>query len=281
MNTAQLQTFCQIAYERAGIKLTAEKQPLVTARVAKRLRALGISSEREYLNLLRSAEGAEEIVNFVDAISTNFTSFFREEAHFELLSEQMARWLSEGRRRLRFWCAASSTGEEPYTLAMVLAEAFAGLDVDYRILATDISTRALSAAREGAYGEAQVGRVPGYLRLRYFSRPPRHGAETVYRVQPELQKRIVFARLNLAAPPFPMAGPVDVVMCRNVMIYFDQAVRQRLLAEIERILSPGGLLLIGHSETLNGLASDLRAIRPSVYLKSGGHEADPARRVRA
>jgi chemotaxis protein methyltransferase CheR len=274
MEANLLRKFCDLAYEKAGISLTVEKGPLVTARLAKRLRALGLSSEREYLALLGGAGGEDELVNFLDAISTNFTCFFREETHFQHLTELLTSWLAEGRRKFRFWSAASSTGEEPYTMAIVLEEAFTGLDVDYRILATDISTRVLTTAREGVYGEAQISRVPKHLRHRYFSRSrgPAGVAET-HQVLAALREKVTFARLNLSAPPFPMKGPFDVVFCRNVMIYFDQVVRQGLVSEIERVLAPGGLLMIGHAETLNGIATNLRPVRASTYRKAAPGDA--------
>jgi len=266
MDASLLRMFCDLAYQKAGISLGAEKGPLVTARLGKRLRALGLENERQYLELLRRDEG--ELVNFLDAISTNFTCFFREEAHFQRLTEHLTELLAGGQRKFRFWSAASSTGEEPYTMAIVLEEAFAQVAVDYRILATDISTRVLATAKEGAYGEAQLARVPRHLRHKYFARGANgsDGAER-HQVLPALRDRITFARLNLSAPPFPMSGPFDVVFCRNVMIYFDQPVRQGLIAEIERVLVPGGLLMIGHAETLNGITTGLRPILPSMYRK--------------
>jgi chemotaxis protein methyltransferase CheR len=282
MEASLLRAFCDLVYEKAGITLTEAKEPLITARLAKRLRALGLSSEREYLAVLEGASGDDELVHFLDAISTNFTSFFREPDHFEHVTAQVTTWLAEGRRKFRFWSVASSSGEEPYTLAIVLAEAFAGHDVDYRILGTDISTRVLALAREGVYTEAQVERIPGHLRHRYFARKTRGSAGgDTYQVVPALRQRATFARLNLAAPPFPMTGPMDIVFCRNVMIYFDQPVRQALLGEIERVMAPGGLLMIGHSETLNGLRVGLRAVHASTFQKPAAGAQQRAEAPRA
>jgi chemotaxis protein methyltransferase CheR len=267
MDASLLARFAALAHENAGIRLCDGKEELVAARIGRRLRALGLESERAYLDLLER-DGGPEIVHFLDAISTNFTGFFREEEHFAELAVEAAAWAAGGRRRLRFWSAAASSGEEPYSMAMVLEESLAGLDVDYRILATDLSTRALGVASLGVYGEARMAPVPRARRLRHFARVDGPGREgKAYRVVDAIRDRVAFARLNLAAPPFPMCGPIDAVLCRNVMIYFEQGVCQALVAEIERVLAPGGLLMIGHSETLNGLTTALRPERPSVYRK--------------
>lgn len=263
MNPALFERFRAIAYQQAGIELREGKESLVSARVAKRLRALGLESEEHYLERLEADVSGEELVQFLDVISTNFTSFFREPEHFTKVASTVNAWLASGQQRFRFWSAASSSGEEPYTLAMILAEAFAGREVDWRVLATDISTRVLAMAKERTYTAQQVKTVPPALASTYLEPA---GAGRV-RVSRELASRIMFARLNLSHPPFPMPGPLDVVMCRNVMIYFDKKVRQRLVSEIERLLRPGGLLMIGHSETLNGLNTGLTVVRPSIYRK--------------
>jgi chemotaxis protein methyltransferase CheR len=282
MDPSLLRAFCDLVHEKAGITLTEAKEPLITARLAKRLRTLGLADERQYLDVLRGPSGDDELVHFLDAISTNFTSFFREPDHFEHVTQQVTAWLSEGRRKFRFWSVASSSGEEPYTLAIVLAEAFKGHDIDYRILGTDISTRVLALAREGTYTDAQVERIPGHLRQRYFARKTRGtaGGDT-YQVVPELRQRTTFARLNLSAPPFPMTGPMDIAFCRNVMIYFDQPVRQALVGEIERVMAPGGLLMIGHSETLNGIRMGLRGVRASTFQKPAASEPQRMQAPRA
>ena len=263
MDASLFRSFQALAYDQAGIALRDGKEALVEARIAKRLRALGLASAEEYLEYLGADAGGEELVQFLDAISTNFTSFYREPDHFEHLGAYLAERLAEGADRLRIWCAAASTGEEPYTLAITAAEALSGRDVDWKLLATDLSTRVLAAAKAGRYEARQVDRVPPRLRERYFRRAGPDAFEAV----PELKRPISFARLNLAKPPFPMRGPFDAVFCRNVMIYFDSPGRQALIAEIERLLRPGGLLFIGHSETLSGLDTGLRLVRPSEYRR--------------
>ncbi len=260
--------FCSIAYDRAGIHLQDGKQALVAARVAKRMRVLGVATEQQYLDYLEGDQTGAELVGFLDAISTNFTSFFREPEHFDLLADLVQRRAAQGRRTLRFWSAASSTGQEPYSMAMTVAESLQSTAVDWRLLATDISTRVLDQAKAAVYEQTALANVPRGMRARYFVavEPAQKGSETL-QVHPTLRSRVVFKRLNLSQPPFPMQGPLDAVFCRNVMIYFDQAVRQRLVAEIERLLAPDGLLCIGHAETLTGLTTGFRALSPSVYVK--------------
>ena len=260
--------FCEITYEKSGITLKPGKEALVEARVAKRQRALQIGTPKDYLAYLEADETGEELVCFLDAISTNFTHFFREKSHFEILAQETEKWLQQGSRSIRIWCAASSTGEEPYTIAMTMAHALEHTDATFKLLATDISTRVLDRAAGGVYNREQISPVERSLLLKYFTRmrSPESG-EDVYAVKPSLKKCVVFRRLNLSAPPFPMHGPLDAVFCRNVMIYFDHRVRERLINEIERLIKPGGILFIGHSETLAGINCDLKLIKPSVYRK--------------
>jgi chemotaxis protein methyltransferase CheR len=262
MEHETFQAFQQIAYQKAGIFLRPGKAALVQARLAKRLRELGLPSERDYLERLQGDAG-DELVLFLDAISTNFTKFFREPDHFETLARDVEAALSAGQKRFRFWCAGCSSGEEPYTAAMVLDPLLKGRD--WKLLATDLSTRVLSRATEGVYTDEDVEPIPGALRSKYLEPSgatdggPRHG------ISRKLRERIFFHRLNLAHRPYPMSGPLDAVLCRNVMIYFDRPMRAGLVGEIERVLRPGAHLFIGHSETLNGIETHLRSERPSVY----------------
>lgn len=255
----------EIVYETSGISLGPRKEALVCARVGKRMRALGLTCYDEYLAYVE--RNPLEVVGLLDAISTNVTSFFREPQHFDVIAEAAAGWYEAGQRRFRFWSAASSTGEEPYSLAMVLREAMPFPDVDLRILATDISTEALSVCEDASYAIERMEPVPQALRERWF-RPVRGTRDSLWQAKPELRNAIVFRRLNLSAPPFPMKGPLDAIFCRNVMIYFDDAVRLRLLDECHRLLKPGGLLVVGHAESLAGMISDFKYVRPSVYRRA-------------
>jgi chemotaxis protein methyltransferase CheR len=267
MDSTVFQELRKMAYEQAGIALRENKEALLSARIAKRMRKLGLHAEQEYLEYLRNDGSGSEMVEFLDAISTNFTSFFREQDHFELLQREATTWLEEQRSAVRIWCAAAATGEEPYSLAMTLNETLAGRDVDWRILATDISVGALLTAQAGRYEDARLTPVPAALRRKYFL-PDTAESGRGNRVSETLREHITFTRLNLATPPFPMRGGLDAVFCRNVMLYFDNTVRQKLIAEIELLLRPGGLLVIAHSETLNGVRSGLKTVRPSVYRKA-------------
>jgi len=258
----------RLAYDEAGIAIRENKQTLVSARIAKRMRECGLTSEREYLAFLEGDKTGQEMVRFLDAISTNFTNFFREPDHFKLFEEEIRGWLDNGARKLRIWCAAAATGEEPYSLAMTLAETLGNAPVEWKLLASDISVSALRTAASGVYPSSRLEQVPAALRSRYFNEQPgAAGGESTHRISTELRSRVLFKRVNLATPPFPMRGDLDAVFCRNVMIYFDNAVRQRLISEIERLLRPGGLLVVAHSETLNGIRTGLRVVRPSVYRK--------------
>lgn len=255
-----------LVYVRSGIKLGEGKQSLVSARLSKRLQGLGLSSYDEYLRYVEADDG-EEIVQMLDAISTNVTHFYREPKHFELVTQLVKAWLDKGQTKFRFWSAASSTGEEPYTLAMTLAECFEGHSgIDWKILATDISTRVLNIAKRGEYPAGRIGDIPPALLTRYFDKQGR-GADATYQAKEILRSRLVFRRLNLNEEPYPMQGPLDIVFCRNVMIYFDNAVRTRLLGEFNRLLKLGGYLLVGHAESLTGLLCPLRTVSPSVYRK--------------
>jgi chemotaxis protein methyltransferase CheR len=265
--------FCDLAYEQAGIRLGEEKLALVSARVGKRLRALNLTNEVDYLEVLRTDDGGE-LIEFLDVISTNFTSFFREPAHFDRLAADLGARLEKGQKTFRLWCAASSSGEEPYTIALVLEQLFSGSGVDWKVLATDISTRVLGMAKRGQYRAQQLKAVPrealasSFVKLRDGEHAA-SGDDVLYEAGRELKSHLTFARLNLARPPFPMRGPFDAVLCRNVMIYFDAPVRQALVSEMERLVRPGGLVFVGHAETLSGLDTGLQVVAPSVYRRPG------------
>lgn len=258
--------FRQIVYERSGISLGPGKEALVASRIGKRLRALGLKDYVSYLDFIAEDDSAREIGHLLDAISTHVTSFFREPEHFDFIGNVVSRWYEGGRRTMRFWAAACSTGEEPYSLAIAMIEAIGRRRADMQILATDISQDVLDQAKKGQYTEEKIQNVnPEYLD-RYFDLRDKDG-ETVYEVRRVVKNIISFARLNLACTPFPMRGPFDIIICRNVMIYFDNTVRRRLLVELYRLLAPGGFLIVGHAESLTGMISDFVPFKPSIYVK--------------
>lgn len=264
MDQRTYDAFRQIIHEKAGIALGPGKQALVHARLAKRLRKLNLPDYDSYLRYLLEDESGEEIVQLLDVISTNTTAFFRESVHFELLQEILKDWLSKGKRRFRIWCAAASTGEEPYTLSMVCQETFGTTSVDFRLLATDISTKVLRLCKLGEYSADKMSGIPEVLKRKYFTAGSMEGRLSA---TAQLRAPLTFARLNLMESPYPMAGPFDVVFCRNVMIYFDHDGRKKFVDEAHRLLIPGGYLFSGHSESLTGLVAGMKAIKPSVYQK--------------
>ncbi len=267
MDTSVFDAYRRLVYEKSGITLKPGKEALVSARVSKRIRALGLDRHEQYLEYLGKTENAEEVVQLIDAISTNVTSFFREPVHFDLLRELAGSWRQKGQDRFRVWSAASSSGEEPYSIALTLLDALDGKRNDIKILATDISTRMLSLCLRGEYTADKLRSVPAAHVQRFFTKANTGGKTAAYRVNPEAKNIITFKRLNLAAPPFPMKGPFDAIFCRNVMIYFDTSVRKGLLDEISRLLKPGGYLFVGHAESLTGMMTSLKSVRPSVYVK--------------
>jgi chemotaxis protein methyltransferase CheR len=265
LDPATFRRIAEIVYQKAGIVLNEQKEALVAARIGKRMRRLGLTHFREYLRLLEESPEHEEPVEMLNAITTNVTQFFREPKHFEHLAAWLAQWRLEGRERLRFWCAACASGEEAYCMAMVVRENIAP-GCDARLLATDLSTRALAEARKGIYEARDMKTVPEALARRYFTCEQGEGG-ACFRVSPALAGMATFARLNLAQTPYAMRGPFDAIFCRNVMIYFDDTVRRRLLDECWRLLRPGGYLVVGSAESLAGLPTDFKNVAPSVYAK--------------
>ena len=258
--------FRELVYRESGITLRENKESLVSARVAKRMRQLNITSHREYLNLISHDKQGNELVHLLDAISTNVTHFFREERHFEVLTNLAREWEAKGRRNFRIWCAASSTGEEPYSLAMTLLEAMNNPG-EIKIIASDISTQVLKKAQRGVYQARSVENVPRLYLTRYFQKG-RGRAHGFYRVMPVVRDMVIFRRINLARPPYPVRGPLDVIFCRNVMIYFDNRIRKDLLASMYNMLRTGGYLMVGHAESLSGMLSSFKSVEPSVYIKA-------------
>jgi chemotaxis protein methyltransferase CheR len=267
VQTEIFRRFAQLAYDKAGISLKAGKEALVQARISKRMRALELPDAGAYLDYLERGEDDEELLKFLDVISTHFTSFFRERDHFEELVREVEGLTAAGQRRFRFWSAACSTGEEPYSQAMTLLSLPGWDRLDWKILATDIAAHTLAQAEAGRYEASRVAPVPPAMAKRFLRRVADAEGEELFEVAAEIKERVAFRRLNLAQPPYPMKGPFDAVFCRNVLIYFDQPTRQRLIEAVELLVRPGGLLCIGHTETLNGVRSGFKVARPSVYRR--------------
>jgi chemotaxis protein methyltransferase CheR len=268
LSPEQFRLVSKLVHDHSGIHLQDGKQSLVSARVAKRVRARGLESISAYLDVLAKDKSGEEFECLIDAISTNLTSFFRENSHFEFLRTRLLPNLAKsrggaGRVRLRGWSAACSTGEEPYTLAMtvldVLGDAAAA---DTRLLATDICHTVLKKARAGRYAADRVANIPAPMRERFLERIA--GETSEYDVRPAVKAMVKFNHLNLMES-WPFQGPFDFVFCRNVMIYFDKPTQEKLVNRIHGVLAPGGVLFTGHSESLTGITHGLRYLEPTIY----------------
>ena len=261
---------CKLIYERSRIHLGADKRVLVTSRLAKRLRFHGLETYAEYCDLLRSPQGEAELQFLIDRISTNHTHFFREIKHFDFLRDTVIpKWQAETRRNepFRIWSAASSTGEEAYSIAIYLAENFAPAESGrWQIEGTDISTRVLEVAQRGVYEADRVGEIPNEILRRHFQRGVNQWAGH-YRMKDDVRRRVNFQHLNLLDGHYPFSSPFDIIFCRNVMIYFDRPTQETLVRLLAERLVPGGHLLVGHSESLSGVKHSLKLVRPAIYLK--------------
>jgi chemotaxis protein methyltransferase CheR len=260
-----------LVYQHSRIRLGPDKQPMLANRLRKRLLTLGLVSYDDYCGVLQSKHGPDEIEHLVDLISTNHTRFFREPEHFTLLTgrllpELASRLAGEG-PSLRVWSAAASSGEEPYTVAMVLAEFFREHSpLDWQVEASDISHRMLHQAERGIYPLDRQHALPPELLRRYFQRGVGAQAGTC-RVKAELRKRVRFQRINLFQAEYPVPREQHVIFCRNVMIYFDPPSRAILVQKLTRHLASGGFLVIGHSESLLGIRHNLEPVRQSIFRK--------------
>jgi chemotaxis protein methyltransferase CheR len=271
MRDSEFEFIRGLVYERSRINLTPDKRQLVTARLGQRLRATSSKTLEEYCRKLKSPNANEELANLIDVISTNHTFFFREAVHFDFLREQIApemitRGRSEKWPRFNVWSAASSSGEEPYSIAMTLAQCLG--QWDWHVEATDISRVVLEQGKRGIYPTDAVNRLNRDVVRKHFQRGfgPQEGK---YRVKAALRQRVTFQQLNLLdREPPPFENRFHVIFCRNVMIYFDRATQEELIARLTRHLVPGGYLLVGHSESLTGLKHDLRIVRPATYQRS-------------
>lgn len=257
--------------QHSRIRLGEDKQALLANRLRHRLKELAISSYKNYCQLLDSVAGPEEIEHLVDLITTNHTKFFREPEHFSFLAKKalpalLPRHLKEG-TPLKVWSAACSSGEEPYTLAIALSEAMRAYpSVPWEIFASDISRRMLDRAQQGIYRMEAVEPVPPDLLKRYFQEGV--GARSGFcRVKAEVRSRVMFHRINLFQPEYPVPSRFQVIFCRNVMIYFDAASRATLVHRLSQHLAHGGYLIVGHSESLFGIRHSLESIQQGVYYK--------------
>jgi chemotaxis protein methyltransferase CheR len=259
-----------LIYRRAGISLADSKQEMVYSRLARRLRATGIVSFSTYLDELEAGRMDEEWESFTNALTTNLTSFFREAHHFPLLAEHVLAARQREAGPLTIWCAASSTGEEPYSIAMTVCEAFGTLAPPVQIVATDIDTNVLATAAEGVYGIERVERLEAERLKRFFLRG-KGSQQGMVRVRPELRKLVSFRQLNLLGDGWPVSGQFDAIFCRNVMIYFDKATQRKILARFVPLMKPQALLFAGHSENFLYVSESLRLRGKTVYELDESH----------
>ncbi len=268
----ELKRIAAAVYQHCGINLHEGKQELIQARLTKLLRRSSFASLSDYLDHALANPDSDEFSELIDSLSTNLTSFFRESDHFDYLAraflpQLLARRRAAGSNCIRGWSAASSTGEEPYSIAMTVQHALeaAGGTWDALILATDISTRVLKIAREGSYDPQRVEPVPPQFKTKYLAKA--RGPHPFVQVVPKIRSMVRFAHLNLLEP-WPFVGPIDFIFCRNVMIYFDKPTQQKLITRLWEILGPGGMLFTGHSESLTGIAHKFRYVQPTIYQKT-------------
>jgi chemotaxis protein methyltransferase CheR len=263
--------FRKLVYDKCGINLHEGKKELVRARLGKRLRERRFTRFKEYYEYLMADNTGEELILMLDAISTNLTSFFREPKHFDFLKSQVLPWFQPSARTaslkgLNLWSAGCSSGEEPYTLSICLREHMVTQrSFDYKILATDISTKVLATASAGVYGQNQIHTISSQLLKQYFQQGRGEWRNHV-RIKPELRKAIEFKRFNLM-DPFPNRDHFHVIFCRNVMIYFDKKVQETVVNKFYDALVEGGYLFIGHSESLMGTQHRFQYIQPTIYRK--------------
>jgi chemotaxis protein methyltransferase CheR len=261
--------FQDIIYRQTGIQMTEKKRNLVVARLSKRLRALNLSNFSEYYEYLTTSSNAsDELNNLINRITTNKTDFFREKHHFDfLVNEIFPSFLDtarkSGMRRLRIWSAGCSSGEEPYSIAMTVADFFKDeRGWDLKILATDLDTDILMKASKGVYSSQQITPVPINYLSKYFVRTSQG-----YEVSPQIKSMIAFRKLNLMDPSFPMKKPFDIIFCRNVMIYFDEETRKDLVIKYHNHLNDIGYMFVGHSESLMYMKHLFKFLKHTVYIK--------------
>jgi chemotaxis protein methyltransferase CheR len=248
----------------AGIALSPAKQDMVYSRLARRLRACGDRSFAQYLARLERKDGGEWEA-FINALTTNLTAFFREAHHFEILARHMRS--VAGRRTLRIWCNAASTGEEPYSIAMTAVEAFDSPTPPVSILASDLDTQVLAQAERGVYPAERVAKLTPERIRRHFLKIGRDAAGD-YEVRPELRRLVVFRRINLLDTHWPVQGPLDAIFCRNVMIYFDRPTQYGILKRFVPLLAEDGLLFAGHSESLLHASDLFRPLGRTTYARA-------------
>ncbi len=271
LTDADFKRIAEAVYKHCGIHLTDAKKPMVSGRLTKRLMATKSKSFKEYLDKVLSNINSDEFTTFIDSLSTNLTSFFRENDHFEFLKKTFlpdhVASKSTGKKSVRCWSAGCSTGEEPYTIAMTLLENLPGASSwDINILASDISTKVLGKATAGLYESDKLVAVSPQLKAKYFEPRKLVDGKDGFAVKPAVRQLITFKQVNLMEQ-WAHSGPMDFIFCRNVMIYFDKPTQEKLVNRYYELLRPGGIFFTGHSESLMGIKHPFKYVQATVYRK--------------
>jgi chemotaxis protein methyltransferase CheR len=256
----------QFIEKEVGIKISDAKRILLETRLYKRLKALNLNSFREYCDYVFGGNDLEEIINLIDHVTTNKTEFFRENNHFEILKKNILPELFEIKNHINIWSSACSTGEEPYTISMVIKDFIdkKKTNLTFSVLASDISTRVLQTALKAIYPIDKINEIPkDYYKYLLKSKDP---TKRLIRISPEIRKFVSFKRINLLED-FPFKQRFDIIFCRNVLIYFDKETQEHIIRKFYDVLELGGLLFLGHSETFHGIKAKFKKVAPSVYLK--------------
>jgi chemotaxis protein methyltransferase CheR len=268
LSDAEFFRFCRLVHRHAGIHLTAQKKEMVRARLMKILRVRALKSFQEYYELVLADKSGAELAGLLDALSTNLTAFWREPGHFQYLAQEILPDWPQGREPLRkiLWSAGCSSGEEPYTLAMLLLDAFSGRDLSgVKVYASDLNTQVLAQAERGIYPFSRIEALPPEWRRRFFQKGIRDRTGYV-QVKLEVRRLVHFFRFNLM-DTFPFREKADVIFCRNVMIYFEKNTQIKLVEKFHQALKPGGYLFIGHSESLCNHQHRFKYVKPAIYRK--------------
>ena len=247
----------QMLFKKAGINLSDAKEAMVYSRLARRIRARNLRSFNDYLALVNKSES--ELEQFINALTTNLTSFFREPHHFTALADYLSQ-----HNVTTIWCAASSTGEEPYSIAMVVAEAYGSFKTPVKIIASDIDSKVLAKAKAGVYPLASIAKIPQHRQKQFFHKG-KGANEGKVKVVDGLRNMVQFKKLNLTDAKWDVKGPLDVIFCRNVMIYFDKPTQLKVLQKMVGMLKPSGLYMAGHSENFNMYTNLVRPVGKTIY----------------
>lgn len=269
MSNSEFNRLSEFIYNGYGIKLSPIKKIMLQGRLQKRLRENNFRTFKDYIEYIFSPEGMNnEVIHMIDAVSTNKTEFFREASHFDFMKDKLLpEFLESGQEHLKIWSAAASSGEELYTIAMVISEFLENKNrFDYSILGTDISYQVLQKATLAVYSKERIERIPVSLRNKYFLKSKNSAVPTV-RVIADLRNKTSYQRLNLMDDSYNVPSEYDVIFCRNVLIYFDRPTQERVINKLCQKLKPGGYLFLGHSESLTGLNLPVKQVKPTIFRK--------------